>query len=112
MPTVYENRTLATLRDLARQRGLQVSGSKSDVIQRLRDNAIRLSPGTLSRLGYKTSDNATNRRRALKRTLRNEDPLRIFRKMNALYVLNKNNYPSRASKYLSDRNWVKREYMM
>ena len=49
------------------------------------------------------------RRRVLKRALRaGENPLSIFRRLNALAILWKNKSGTLSRKFLSDRNWLRR----
>jgi hypothetical protein len=54
---------------------------------------------------------ASERRKALARALKHEDPLPVFRKLNALYIMNKNKHPTTAAVFEADRNWVKNNYM-
>jgi len=69
-----------------------------------------LSKGTLSQYGYHTDLSEKDRHVALRRALTHIKPLSVYRKLNALYVLNKNR--SLGSLYKGDAEWVKttREY--
>jgi len=74
---------------------------------------IKLTKGSLGDYGYHNVQDMLVRERhhALSRALRHEDPLAVFRKLNALYVLNKN-YNHKLSKlFNSDKEWVKRQYL-
>ena len=69
-----------------------------------------LSKGTLTQYGYHTDLSEKDRRVALRRALAHIKPLSVYRKLNALYVLNKNR--PLGSLYKGDAEWVKttREY--
>lgn len=74
---------------------------------------IHLTKGSLGMYGYKnvSTKTSTERRGYLTKALKHEDALPIFRKLNALYVVNKNKNPSLAAIFESDRNWVQSKYM-
>lgn len=74
---------------------------------------IHLTKGSLGAYGYThvTEMSATARHRALADAIYDENPLSVFRKLNALVVLNKNKHPATADIFESDRDWVKRTYM-
>ena len=69
-----------------------------------------LSKGTLTQYGYHTDLSEKDRHIALRRALTHIKPLSVYRKLNALYVLNKNR--PLGSLYREDAEWVKttREY--
>jgi hypothetical protein len=69
-----------------------------------------LRKGTLSKHGYNLSLKANDRRNALKKAIRAEGVLPVFRKLNALSILQKNTNPVNSRKFLYDRNWVKKNY--
>lgn len=71
---------------------------------------FRLEKDVLKKYGYVNVKSMTvnERHRALKRALANGiEPLPLFRRLNALYVLNKNKDTSLARIIVSDRDWVK-----
>lgn len=74
---------------------------------------IHLTKGSLGMYGYKgvSTKTSTERRSYLKEALKHEDALPIFRKLNALYVVNKNKNPCLSAIFESDRNWVQSKYM-
>lgn len=68
--------------------------------------------GSLSKYGYRTALNKAKRRQTLHEAIqRGEDPLRIFRRLNVLYIYNKNRNPGLASKFRGDRDFVKRRFL-
>ncbi len=74
---------------------------------------IHLTKGSLGKYGYTNVANETAvvRRKALAAALAHEDPLPIFKKLNALMVLNKNKRPQLSALFEADRNWVRDKYM-
>lgn len=64
-----------------------------------------LSKGTLTQYGYHTDLSEKDRHTALRRALKHIKPLSVYRKLNALYVLNKNR--TLGSLYRGDAEWVK-----
>jgi hypothetical protein len=74
---------------------------------------IHLTKGSLGMYGYKgvSTKTSTERRKYLKEALKHEDALPVFRKLNALYVVNKNKNPCLSAIFESDRNWVQSKYM-
>jgi len=73
-----------------------------------------LRSGTLGQFGYSDIMHKTleQRRRALKKAVASHGWLSIFRKLNAVYVLNKNTNPPLAAKFLKDRNWVRKNFRL
>ena len=72
---------------------------------------IPMKKGLLSKYGY-TSKKSTNARRlALKRAVKKYGNLSLFRKLNAIYVLQKNRNPRTAQIFKTDRDWVKKHYL-
>lgn len=73
---------------------------------------IPLTKGSLGMYGYEDVKHmsATERHKALGRALKHEDALAVFRKLNALYVMNKNKHPDTAAIFMADRDWVKSHY--
>lgn len=74
---------------------------------------IHLTKGSLGMYGYKgvSTKTSTERRKYLTEALKHEDALPVFRKLNALYVVNKNKNPCLSAIFESDRNWVQSKYM-
>lgn len=72
-----------------------------------------LRKGTLSKYGYSDVQelSKTERYHALKKALQHLDPLVVFRKLNALYILNKNRNPYVAKIFRDDSHWVRDNYM-
>jgi hypothetical protein len=69
-----------------------------------------LKQGDLKTVGYDHTDPAHQRHIALIKAVSEHGHLSVLRKLNAIAVLNKNVAPSRASVYLTDRNWIKKIY--
>lgn len=65
-------------------------------------------PGQLSSLGYKdiATKSARSRHTSLNRAIKKYGATSVVRKLNALYVLNKNTNRSVSSRARADRNWV------
>ncbi len=74
---------------------------------------IPLTKGSLGAYGYShiTEMSSAARHRALASAIYDENPLSVFRKLNALFVMNRNRHPETAAVFESDRDWVKRTYM-
>lgn len=74
-----------------------------------------LEKGDLKPFGYHDVAKMTKsaRQTALKKALAHIKPLPLYRKLNALYVVNENKNPSLARIFKDDSNWVKttKEYM-
>ena len=66
-----------------------------------------LKKGLLTRHGYHADLAETARHEALRRALGEFTPLSLYRKLNAVYVLNKNRDKKRAQIFRSDANWVR-----
>ena len=69
-----------------------------------------LKKGELVSKGYKTTNKASTRRRALAKAVRSYGKLSTLRKLNAVAVLTKRRSPARSSTFKKDRNWVKKTY--
>jgi hypothetical protein len=65
-----------------------------------------LKKGELSSLGYSMSKTALSRHRALNKAIAEYGALSVYRKLNALSVLNKNTNKKTAKTALEDRNWI------
>jgi hypothetical protein len=70
-----------------------------------------LRKGELTKYGYTSAKPASMRRRSLSRAVKQYSATSVFRKLNVLSTFNKNKSPSLASKFKSDRNWVRSKYM-
>jgi hypothetical protein len=70
-----------------------------------------LRKGELKQFGYSSSNSVASRHRSLAKAIREYGDLSVFRKVNVLYVFNKNKNPTLASKFNSDKAWIKRTYM-
>lgn len=66
-----------------------------------------LKKGTLSRFGYSMKNSQSKRHNSLKKAIKSTKPLSIYRKLNALYVLNKNRNPLTAKLFKDDAEWLK-----
>lgn len=71
-----------------------------------------LKQGDLKDAGYDHTDSANKRHMALIKAVSLYGPLSTYRKLNAIAVLNKNVGPSRARIYLTDRDWVKKMFLV
>lgn len=71
-----------------------------------------LRKGELKQFGYSSANSVASRHRALAKAIKKYGDLSVFRKINVLYVYNKNKNPTLASKFTSDKNWIKRTYMI
>jgi hypothetical protein len=125
MVKVSVSMTVVELKEIARKKGIKLSGTKAQLLARLRSykgknkkkrsskkNIIGpLRKGTLTHFGYKSTSSAESRHRALHKAVKSEGALSIFRKLNAIATLNKNRNPSLSRKFISDRNYVKNKYM-
>lgn len=71
---------------------------------------FRLEKGVLEKFGYFDVRRmpTSKRQHALKRALGELKPLALFRRLNALYVLNKDKDPDIAKVFRSDRDWVRK----
>lgn len=65
-------------------------------------------PGVLGKYGYHNIKGLTQaqRRAALRRAAKELGWLYLIRKLNALYVFNKNEHPSLAAKFCTDREYA------
>ena len=66
-----------------------------------------LKKGLLTKHGYHADLSERARHEALQRALIEFSPLSLYRKLNAIYVLNKNRDKKRAHIFRSDANWLK-----
>uniref|UniRef100_A0A6C0D1W0 Uncharacterized protein n=1 Tax=viral metagenome TaxID=1070528 RepID=A0A6C0D1W0_9ZZZZ len=68
---------------------------------------FHLEKGSLSKFGYSMKKSKSERHRSLKKAIQKVKPLSIYRKLNALYVLNKNKHPENAKIFKNDAEWLK-----
>ena len=68
---------------------------------------FHLEKGTLSKFGYSMKNSQQSRHKSLKKAIKKGDPLSIYRRLNALYVLNKNKHPENAKIFKDDAEWLK-----
>ena len=66
-----------------------------------------LKKGTLSRFGYSMKNSQSKRHKSLKKAIKSIKPLSVYRKLNALYILNKNRNPLNAKLFKDDAEWLK-----
>ena len=76
---------------------------------------IKLKPGVLGDYGYKNVKNMTElaRHRALLRVIRDgkEEPLSLFRRLNALMVLFKYKDPKLSVIFKKDRDYIRKKFV-
>jgi hypothetical protein len=60
----------------------------------------------LSKFGYGVDQSMAARQKAVKKAVKKYGALSVFRKLNALYILNKNRQPGNAKVFLVDREFV------
>lgn len=70
-----------------------------------------LRKGDLSQYGYATAKSVDERHKALTKAAKKYGSTSVFRKLNALYVYNKNKNPVVAGKFMKDRDFVKAKLM-
>lgn len=65
--------------------------------------------GALEKFGYDNVKklSAVQRHKALNEALKKIDPLSVYRKVNALYVFNKDKHPTEAALFEADKNYIK-----
>ena len=69
---------------------------------------IPLRKGTLTKHGYSTHDPQVKRRAALRRAVKSEGWLPVFRKLNAVAIYSK--HKPAGAVFLKDRDYVKRQF--
>lgn len=65
---------------------------------------------SLTKFNYKIKDNKEKRHRALKKAVKSYGYLPVMRRINVLYVFNKNKNPYIARKMTVDKEWLKKNY--
>jgi hypothetical protein len=74
---------------------------------------IKLKKGELKRFGYSAFKSMSARHKALARAIKEYgDPLGVYRKLNILATMQRYRQPELAKKFLADRNWVGKKYMI
>ena len=68
---------------------------------------FHLEKGTLSKFGYSMKNSQQTRHKSLKKAIKSVKPLSVYRRLNALYVLNKNKHPENAKIFKDDAEWLK-----
>ena len=76
----------------------------------MKDKIGPLKQGSLTDLGYSSSDWASTRRAALSKAIGKYGRLSTFRKLNAVATLTKNTSPSKSAIFKADRDWIKKTY--
>jgi hypothetical protein len=103
--------------------GLKRSEINARILKKTRNNCIKrnktykkhnkcnilfhLEKGTLSKFGYTMKNSQRMRHISLKKAIKSIKPLSIYRRLNALYVLNKNKHPDNAKIFKNDAEWLK-----
>lgn len=70
-----------------------------------------LKKGELSAFGYSSDKTEAERDKSLDKAVKKYGSTSVFRKLNALYVYNKNRDPVRSNLFMKDRNYVKKTHM-
>lgn len=71
---------------------------------------VKVKKGALTQYGYDSYSSAVSRHRALAKAVSHTTPLKVFKQINYLVVVNKSR-PSLEKIYKADRNWLKAKYM-
>lgn len=66
------------------------------------------APGSLQ--GYKLSQSASVRRKHLASAVKKKGYGHVMKKVNALYIFNRNKYPSKGKLLSSDKKWLSKKY--
>jgi hypothetical protein len=79
------------------------------------NSGVKIGPirkGELAKYGYADVDSLrlNQRRGFLKKAVSELGSLSVWKKLNVIYVYNKNKNPELAEKFLADRDWVKAKY--
>ena len=67
------------------------------------------SIGSLTKFGYGASKAAATRRAALLKAAKANGFTEVVRRLNVLYVYNKNAHPALAAKYKQDMHWLQKQ---
>lgn len=113
----YIRHTSYKRKSYTRKNGTRVRSAsvKSNCIKMQGKHGLKVIPklrkGELSQFGYSSSATVLARHRALVKAVKRYGALSVFRKMNAIMVLNKNKSPALSNKFRMDRNWIRDNYM-
>ena len=69
-------------------------------------------PGALSSVGYSVVAKPTRRHASLRKAVNKFGPLSTFRKLQAVGTFTRRTSKGRSKKFIADRNWVKKKYMV
>lgn len=72
-----------------------------------REPTFVLQKGTLGKYGYHSKESKEKRHAALKIAILHIKPLSVYRKLNVLYILNKNRNPKISKLFKEDAEWLK-----
>ena len=73
---------------------------------------FKIHKGKLTRFGYSTDKPYNERRKALRRAVKEYGALSVYRMLNAQVVLRKRERKSRAKRvFMKDRDWIKKQYL-
>jgi hypothetical protein len=72
-----------------------------------REPTFVLQKGSLGKYGYHTKESKEKRHAALKKAIIHIKPLSVYRKLNVLYILNKNRNPKLSKLFKEDAEWLK-----
>lgn len=67
------------------------------------------SIGSLTKFGYAANEAAATRRAALLKAAKANGFSEVVRRLNVLYVWNKNRHPALAAKYRQDMHWLQKQ---
>jgi hypothetical protein len=103
--------------------GLKRTTMNASIIKKMKNNCTKrnkkyhthhkcnvlfhLEKGTLTKFGYSMKKSQQSRHNSLKKAIKSVKPLSIYRRLNALYVLNKNKHPNNAKVFKDDAEWLK-----
>lgn len=107
MSRVRQKESVAVQESKLRPEGVCPNNYKA--LKSKKKQLIPLREGTLRKHGYATDLPKAKRHAALKKAVKAEDWLKVFRKLNAVAIYNKNR-PKLHKVFLADRDWVKSEY--
>ena len=66
------------------------------------------SIGALTKFGYHANKSATVRRAALAKAATANGYTEVIRRLNVLYIYNKNKHPTMAAKFKADMHWLQK----
>jgi hypothetical protein len=75
-----------------------------------REPTFVLQKGTLGQYGYHSKESKEKRHTALKKAIIHIKPLSVYRKLNVLYILNKNRNPKLSKLFKEDAEWLKNKF--